>query len=157
MDRTIELYHADIDAMRRAGMRDSIFEGVVVEARYYDCVHVFTLPMDKVGRELDLVFVMSQNINAPWHPTEPRRSTSVGDLMFDCDNNKWYVVDGWSFRVVTEQEASALDATFHDCTTCRGILPQFDTGLFCVRCHRELNRSSADALASALTFHAQGR
>lgn len=66
---------------------------------------------------LDEAYEKTNTIDRPWteNPevksvqTPKPRSTSVGDLIFDADLNKLFVVDVMGFREVTDEEHQSLN------------------------------------------------
>ena len=59
------------------------------------------------AESLDEAYSKSQNFSGPWNPTNPCRSTSVGDIIQDDD--KFYMVCGIGFKLLGEPEPDNID------------------------------------------------
>lgn len=60
--------------------------------------------------DLEKAFHLTNHISTDWTTNEDveavcerNRSSSVGDVMYDAENKKWYMVDVVGFKLVKEQ------------------------------------------------------
>ena len=68
-------------------------------------------PREYVGfvnaNSIEEAFKLSQNIESNWNPTNPCRSTSVGDVI--QENDKFFMVCGVGFKELRTEEEIAKD------------------------------------------------